>query len=81
MNSSWLIPLATGLLGGTGVAGILGVFVNRQQNRMVNNATTVSQVIDGLKTIADERAADLAAARTRIAALEADLAKKNRRGT
>lgn len=75
---NWLLAVATFLSSLGAVATLIGVFVNRQQNRQANAATTVAQVMDGLKTIADERAVDLVAARARIAELEAELARRKR---
>lgn len=45
----WVIPLAVGILGTSGLVGLLGLLVQRQNNRNINTATLVGLAMDGLK--------------------------------
>lgn len=79
---SWLVPLAALLVGGGGIGTLLGLVVQRQNNKSTATATAVAQAIDGLVKLDERKSFELARAYARIDELEAETAaeRKTRRG-
>lgn len=67
---SWIIPLAVGILGTSGIVGLLGVVVQRQNNKNINTATLVGLAMDGLKTTNSDLRAQVTDLRTQVSDLK-----------
>lgn len=72
---AWLVPLAALLVGGGGIGTVLGVIVQRQNNKATSTAVAVGHAIDGLTRLTERQAAELDRAYARIDELEADAEK------
>lgn len=77
---AWLVPVAALLVGGGGIGTLLGLIVQRQNNKATSTAVAVGHAIDGLTRLTERQAAELERAYERIDELEA-AAKRKRRGT
>lgn len=66
----WVISFAIGILGTSGIVGLLGLVVQRQNNRNINTATLVGLAMDGLKQTNADLKAQIADLKSYIEVLE-----------
>lgn len=59
MRPTWLIPVATALIGSGGIGTWLGLWIRRQQNRATEVAAAVASAIAGLTAVSTEQRAEL----------------------
>lgn len=77
-QSSLLTSLLVGFVTAGGIGTILGVLVNRQQNKMTATAAATGHAIDGLSRLAQEQRAELDDKNEEIERLKAELRKARR---